>query len=419
MTGTLHIIGAGVSGLACAVVAAQKQQPVVLYEASKRAGGRCRSFKDSEMEMTLDNGSHVILAGNPAVYEYLDIIGSSNELIAISESGEIPFVDIEEGKQWVIYPNKGSIPWFLLSPYRRPPETRLSDFTRSLGLIWGAAGKAVSEVLSRTGSAWPRFWEPISTAVMNTAPDKASAQLLGAALKRSLLAARGGLRAYVPRTSLAQTFVEPALDHLQKMKIPVLFDSPIVGIEGTIKADRLIFRNCSVELAAGDHVVLAAPPWAPVVKPFLPAEFTPAPSPIVNGHFLLPKEIKLPATGMTGVIGGRAHWIFTHSQMVSATVSADHALAQMDHSKISEVLWRDIQKCFEWSAHPIPPHRIIVERRATPIQDPDFERLRPGTATSLSNVFLAGDWTDTSLPCTLESAVLSGFRAAQTAFNTA
>ena len=90
MTGTLHIIGAGVSGLACAVEAAQKEQPVVLYEASKRAGGRCRSFKDSEMEMTLDNGSHVILAGNPAVYEYLDIIGSSNELIAVSESGEIP-----------------------------------------------------------------------------------------------------------------------------------------------------------------------------------------------------------------------------------------------------------------------------------------------------------------------------------------
>ncbi len=116
---------------------------------------------------------------------------------------------------------------------------------------------------------------------------------------------------------------------------------------------------------------------------------------------------------MTGVINGKAHWVFVRSKCVSVTVSADKELARLAHPEIAKVLWHDVARTFETPSDTPPPHRVIVERRATPIQDTAFARHRPAIRTSLVNVFLAGDWVDTGLPCTLESAILSGFDAAK------
>jgi uncharacterized protein with NAD-binding domain and iron-sulfur cluster len=85
--------------------------------------------------------------------------------------------------------------------------------------------------------------------------------------------------------------------------------------------------------------------------------------------------------------------------------------------EIANVLWDEANKVLGNSSGRLPAWRIIKERRATFAQTPDQVASRPGSATTLRNLFLAGDWTDTGLPATIEGSVRSGFKAASLAFD--
>lgn len=413
MTGTLHVIGAGIAGIACAVSATKAGRKVILYEATKQAGGRCRSLADVQLGMTVDNGSHAVLGANPAVFKYLKLIGADEELIAVEKTGAIPFVDIGTGEQWVLKPDDGLIPTWIFDQSRRAPKTRPLDYIRGVSLLAVGKEKTVSSVMPNSNAAWDRFWEPLSTAIMNTKADRASAHLLGNALWQAMKTGSGGLKSYVPRQSLDQTFITPALDYLKTSNATIHLDNPLVSIGGNGRVTDLQFRSAKVSLSQNDAIVAALPPWSKVIKHILPSNFNPNPSPIVNVHYQVDLSLVRPA--MTGIIGATAQWAFTKPGLISVTVSADQNLARLDQEDIAERLWQDVQAALTLREMPLPPHRVIVERRATPIQDPAFVSDRPGPKTSLPNLFLAGDWTDTGLPCTLESAVKSGFKAAELA----
>ncbi len=413
MIGTIHVIGAGIAGLACAVSATKAGQKVVLYEATKHAGGRCRSFFDTQLGKTLDNGSHAVLGANPNVFEYLKLLGADNELVAVEKTGCIPFVDVETGEQWTLKPDDGLIPKWIFDETRRAPGTRSLDYIRGLRLIVAGGQQTVSSVIPDVGTGWDRFWEPLSTAIMNTNANQASARLLGQALWQAIKTWSGGLKSYVPRQSLDQTFIAPALTYLKKSNAAIHFDSPLASIHGDERVTELQFRANTVSLSPGDTVVATLPPWSSAIGHLLPNAFDPRPSPIINVHYEIDPNLEYPA--MMAVIGGTAQWAFTRPGLISVTVSADQDLARLDHLDIAGRLWQDIKTAFALGETPLPRHRVIVERRATPIQDPTFASNRPGPQTSMPNLLLAGDWTDTGLPCTLESAVKSGFKAAELA----
>ena len=413
VTGTTHIIGAGVAGLAAAVALAKSGKNVVLYEATKHAGGRCRSFFDTGLQQTIDNGNHAVLGGNPNVFEYLDIIDARDELIPVGTSGHIPFVDLASDDRWTLEPGNNRFPSWIFNPLCRARGTTASDYLRGLNLMFAGQSKSVADCLPQTGSGWRNFWEPLSTAVMNAPSSSASAYLLGRSLRNIMLSQAGGLRSYIPRSTLAKTFITPALKHLEKLGATAVFGSPLIKVFGKTRAEHLEFRGAQTSLEPNDIVILAVPPWSPVVQSFLPKGFSPKPSPIVNAHFHM--NAPEATTSMTGVIGGRAQWIFTRPNLVSVTVSGDTALAAQSQDAIAEILWTDIQKSMNLTSAPRPAGRVIIERRATPLQDSAFVKHRPNSETSLANVFLAGDWINTGLPCTLESAVKSGFNTAKLA----
>ena len=116
----VHVIGAGVAGLATAVSLTRAGRAVVLYEASGQAGGRCRSYVDAKLACTIDNGNHLLLSGNQAAMRYLADIGASQELHG-PPSARFPFLDLATGERWCLQPNGGRLPWWLLSPGRRVP----------------------------------------------------------------------------------------------------------------------------------------------------------------------------------------------------------------------------------------------------------------------------------------------------------
>src|SRR5438105_10761667 len=135
--GRVHIVGGGVAGLAAAVTLIAKTHRVALYESSQHAGGRCRSFLDPELGCLIDNGNHLLLAGNTAALAYIERIGALDTFERPAEAA-IPFIDIETGERWAVRPGKGRVAWWVLRAARRVPGTRARDYLEAL-LLWRAA----------------------------------------------------------------------------------------------------------------------------------------------------------------------------------------------------------------------------------------------------------------------------------------
>ena len=118
---------------------------------------------------------------------------------------------------------------------------------------------------------------------------------------------------------------------------------------------------------------------------------------------------------MLGVIGGTAEWIFAFPDRISVTVSAADAIVDQDREALAALLWRDVARAYNL-ADELPPWQIVKEKRATFAATPKQNAKRPQTATRWRNLLLAGDWTATGLPATIEGAVRSGQKAAQLAW---
>ena len=295
-------------------------------------------------------------------------------------------------------------------PSRRVPGTRIGAYLAAWRLARAAPDQTVADCLDPHDPLWRAFWDPLATAVLNTPPETGSARLLWAALRESFARGAAGCRPLIARESLAASLVEPALALLARHGVAPAFGHRLRAIERDGRALGLDFVQGGVALDAADSVILALPPGQ--VAALLPEIAVPEGShPIVNGHFRLPQ----PLTGrplLTGLVGGTAQWLFLRDDLASLTVSAADALVEEPAEAIAARLWRDTAKALDLPDAPQPPVRIVKERRATFAQTPAAVAARPGARTSLVNLLLAGDWTATGLPATIESAIRSGHRAA-------
>ncbi|MGC2084946.1 MAG: FAD-dependent oxidoreductase, partial [Bradyrhizobium sp.] len=134
---------------------------------------------------------------------------------------------------------------------------------------------------------------------------------------------------------------------------------------------------------------------------------------IVNAHFRTDPPRDLPP--LMGVVGGLVEWLFAFPQRLSVTISNGDRLVDMPREELAIAIWRDVCKAAGLPAEQqaqLPPWQIVRERRATFEATPEQNALRPGAKTAFRNLALAGDWTDTGLPATIEGSVRSGDRAA-------
>ena len=411
--GTVHVIGAGIAGLACALAVARRGRRVRLYEAAGQAGGRCRSYHDSRLDRTIDNGNHILLTANREALSYLEETGARDSLVGPARAA-FPFVDLASGERWTLRPGRGALPWWLLNPRRRVPGTRLGAYLAGLRLARAGPDERVADRLDPGNLLWTRFWEPLTVAALNTAPEEASARLLWLVLRESFLKGEAACRPLVPRDGLAASFVDPACAKLRAAGAEIAFNARLRALD--LAPDRvraLAFGEESLTLGPADRVVLAVPPA--VAGELLPDSEVPNESrPIVNVHIRLDRPVHLPENlPFLGLVGGWADWLFLRGDVVSLTVSAARALAEDSSEAIGARLWQDTAAALRIPAEPVPPLRVIKERRATFAQTPAALARRPPARTRWRNLLLAGDWTDTGYPATIESAVRSGRAAAK------
>ncbi len=409
-TGRVHVIGAGLAGLAAAVELAAAGHRVRLYEASAQAGGRCRSYFDVELGCRIDNGNHLLLAGNRRALRYLARIGALGTIEGPRKAA-FAFFDAASGQRWLLRPNRGAVPWWILRRARRVPGSRVADYFEPLALRRAGASMTVAEALDPRRQLFHRLWEPLAVAALNTGAERASARLFWQVLAETL--ARGGAacRPLVPCQGLSETFVDPALETLRGLGAEIRFGARLRALEfGTDLVLSLAFDAQPVTLGERDHVVLAVP--ATIAARLVPALTVPdAFSPIVNAHFRCAPPPGSPL--FVGIIGGTAEWIFRKREVLSVTVSAADRIVDRPADELRETLWRDVALAYRLPAAPAPAARIVKERRATFLASPEQLRRRPETATHWRNLALAGDYTDTGLPATIEGAIGSGLAAAR------
>ncbi|MFL9982083.1 hydroxysqualene dehydroxylase HpnE [Paraburkholderia sediminicola] len=415
----IHVVGAGLAGLAAAVQLQRRGAQVVLHEAGPQVGGRCRSYYDPKLGATIDSGNHMMLSGNYATLNYVRAIGAADELVGPAQP-EYPFVDLATRARWTVRMSPGRLPWWIFDPNARVPNTGPSDYLALVPLLFAKPGRSVAQTMRCNGPLWDRLLRPLFLAMLNVEPREASAELTAAMVRETLAAGGLACRPLVAKNGLGSAFIDPALRLLQHGGAAIRLGSRLTDMvfagpgPGAGRISALNFADESIAIEANQAVVLAVPPdIAQTLVPGLrsPNRFAAA----LNVHFAV--EPPFGMAPITGLLNATADWLFAFEGRMSVTVHAAERLLDTSHEALAKTIWAEVAQAANLPAEPMPAWQVVMEKRATFAALPDQETLRPGTRTRWNNLMLAGDWTATGLPATIEGAIRSGQKAADTLLN--
>jgi squalene-associated FAD-dependent desaturase len=435
------IAGGGLAGLSAGVTLSRKGIPVLLLEQRQSAGGRAASFVDGATGQTIDYGQHVMIAAYRRTLDMLATIGTRH-LVSVQPSASLPFHHPSRGFCSFSLPGFGgdiSLLAGLLATDLFSAGDKLRILRAGLALAFfrpdrpgAVADMTITQWLDRQGQspeARRSFWEPLAIAIMNEHIGSASALVFLRSLQTAFRGEDGGASMVIARTGLSDLFAAPAVSFITRNggAVRTLTDmSETLAEEGRVTGVRL--KDGST--VACDALILAVPSYR--VRGLLPDELKEAGflagmgaiplSPILSLHMWFVADFM--AQEFLGIIDGTAQWVFNRRRIersdrpgghVSVVISAAGSLAGRTPEEVTSMAMADLHRVFgKEIGH--PTRTIVVrEKRATFSCTPGAEKIRPSTATPMANLFLAGDWTATGLPATIEGAVKSGERAAEAA----
>lgn len=428
---TVVVIGGGVAGVAAAVHAAKSGARVVLVEERPYLGGRARSFVDRTTGDVIDNGQHLMMGC------YTDFLAMAKELGAdqyfIKQSAlRVRFVDADGSSDLLnagYLPGKAGVALGILMLGSLPLRDRLAALRFAARLDLGRVrtnGETCKELLTRerqSAAMITRFWEPIVLATLNARLDEADAGLLVNVLRLAFFGGAESSNLLLPSRGLS-VYTDPLPSWLAKRGGKVLLSTSV---------DRLIWdagKVMHVVLSSGeelsvDRVVCAIPPRP--LRRLLEAspgiEYRPPDlqySPIVSVYLWFDEQWM--TDDLVAMLGTTVQWVFDRRAITEAdadvvqsypghvalTVSAGDHLVDMAAEDIVALCERELRAAFPaMSAVKLLHSRVIKERQATLLATPAANALRP-SHLSIGNITFAGDWTQTSLPATLEGAARSG-----------
>ncbi|MBI1804400.1 MAG: FAD-dependent oxidoreductase [Ignavibacteria bacterium] len=435
------IIGGGLSGLAAAVELASRGASVALFEQSQRLGGRCYSYVDEKTGDVVDNGQHVLLGAYRNTLRYLSLIGTRNLL---KEEGtlRLPLYHPEKGRAvFRILPfpkplhlTAGALKFKLLSWYDRKKllDVGLELMRWNPGLERKLSSLTITEWLEglhQSDEARRCVWFPIAISVMNEVPERASALLFARSLKQAFLGKQSDSALLLPTVGQTELYVTGAEKFLQEREVKLFITAEVQAIE-VMNASVGGIRVQGRGLVRAEKVIGTVPYYA--LEKILPREYLNVEpfahlrhfdsSPIVSIHLWFDREFM--EDEYIGLIDGTVQWLFNRHRMMnkkgkktsylSAVISGARGTVDLTKEELVRRAVNDIHAAYPNSGSAILVHSLVIkEKRATFSPTNEVEQLRPSAETSIEGLYLAGDWTATGLPATIEGAVLSGFRAAK------
>jgi squalene-associated FAD-dependent desaturase len=431
------VAGAGFAGLAAATLLAERGARVLVCEARPHPGGRARSWTDPETGSVIDNGQHLFAGSYTETMRFLDRIGTRGSL-RLQERLVVPIAD--PGGRIAAYGGGwGSGPLGALTALLRAPRLSGADRLRLLRVALQARKPpmtldrvTVHEWLLSLGqsqAALQGLWEPLATAALNERPERASALGLAQVLRSGFLdgTARGGLG--LSATGLSDLYADPSLAYLRSRGGEVRLKTPVMRILETGERCSGVLLSGGVRVETGAVIACVPPvdllqvlPPALAETPFFGGASRLTDSAIVSAYLWFGAKVPL-GVSFAALLGGFWHWVFdrgrsdSHHVLTFVRSAANDILGESKETLVRAAL-ADLERFFPRAARLTPRHTLVVkERGATVSLPPGSAPLRPGSRTPLARLFLAGDWTSTGLPATIEGAVASGHAAATMAIS--
>lgn len=441
------VLGGGFAGLAAGVALAERGVDVTVCEAKNRLGGRAYSFHDAQSGTVVDNGQHAMMGCYTATLDFLRRIGAADKIVR-QPNLRVDMVHPQLGAGAIACPGWPS-PLHMLAGIAR--YRLLSKRERALALYAGGQlmlmrrrkdarlrTQTVTQVLialRQSPHARQCFWDPVVVATLNELSDRACAAPFVEVLARAFFASRADSQFVLPKVGLSDLYVGDATRVIERAGGRVETGAQATGL--VVRDDQVT----GVTLRDGrtveaDACISTLPPraLAPILPPAL-AETAPLrdvarldASPIVSTHLWLDRPVL--GGDFVGLLGTTTQWAFNRTRLtgegagegefVSAVISAGRDVVAWDGDRVAGQVMDDLRTLLPAARTAMVRRAIVVkEKHATMSVTPEAEALRPGPVTPLRRFLLAGDWTATGLPATIESAVLSGERAAGLAHQSA
>ncbi len=427
--GSVVVVGAGLSGLAAAVRIISSGKKVILLEASKKGGGRAYSFSHSfsdtpHKEFALDNGQHIMLGSYHETFHFLESTGAKH-LLNKQKRMEVNMVD-RQGRHFTLRSGNLPYPFDLLQALLGFDHLSLSQKLSAIAFVTKLRFVNPAKLMNITVSDWLKsegqtgelftgIWDILCTGAMNTSVEKASAGVFAHILKVIFLEGKDNAKIVVPRVDLSALFVEKAVKFIEERGSEVRFSEPVTAVEtsggriasvltrgGRIENPKaLIFAIPAHALGKIDGIVGLVPEIAGYDMKY---------SSITSFHLRI-KDTQIPRD-FIALIDSPVQWVFNHGDYISTVTSASTDWDSMKEEDILSLIKSELKTYLGIEESRITSHKMIKEKRATFVCGGENLRHRPGTSTGIKNLFLAGDWTDTGLPATIEGAVQSGHKAA-------
>ncbi len=431
-------MGGGLAGMAAALKLAQSGYRVTLLEQRPFLGGRAYSFEDPDTGAEIDNGQHILVGACTRLRGFLDAIGAPASAFVRQFRLGVAILD-PDGRRATLTAAPVPAPLHMAAAvlrYRHLDLRQRASVARDAHALANLDHDAHADLenipfgdwLSARGAAAAaieRFWDPLVRPALNVVANEANIPLTAFFVREALWAGPHGGAVWLPSVGLSQAIGEPGHRALERAGVIIRLSARVDTVEASNRGITGVRLRDGERLEA-TNVVCAVPPET--LERILPASARPptdytriGTSAIVNVYLWYDRPIT--NLDFAGTFGSDLQWIFNRSQLLGAH-TAGHCLG-VSLSAADE--WVDMpketvaQRCDQAIERMFPARRgaelirsaVVKEPRATFRAGPNVARYRPSPIGAIDGLYLAGDWTDTGWPATMEGAVRSGESAAE------